>query len=971
MMPSRLAARVLLLVVLASAAVARAQNPDAGFGRPVTAVVFLIEGKPDPAPALIALVDVKVGQPLTREVVRSSLGRIADLGRYEDNAGVETRLTETGVDVTFVLMPIHPVTRISVTGSTGVSPNTLRDLIQQRFGGVPTGVRRDAVETAARQLLNDQGYLTATVTSDVALTHNPDAATLVLRVEAGPLSLIKEAHVSGRSPISAEDVLRRTQARPGEPYKRRDLDTALTAIEDDLRGRGYYEAQAAQRATTTVDGVVVNITLDAGPRVELRVQPEGALPGRASDLIPIQREGSADIDLLEDSKRRIEVGLRAEGYVNAVARFSRETQADGLLVIAFTIDRGPRFFVDRVEWPEGMSVPAETLRKLVDISPGAVFDETRFIAGLVRVVEEYRTRGYYLVEAKPARQVVPERSTATSAFVVLYPTLVEGPRGQVAGITFTFSGAHRVPEADLRRAMQLQLGQPYIQASVAQDQVALRRTYLNSGYLSADVLVEPKIAENGRDVTVAVRVNEGPQVVVSAISVVGNDRISEKTILEELRLRVGEPLGASALTESRRRLAEMGVFRHQTVTADEQTGAVVVSVVEAPATTGSLGGGVEGGRVARAAVGGGSEDHFELAPRGFVEIGRRNLGGRNRSINFFSRVALRERRAQDDPSLDRRGFGFTEYRVTGTYRERHAWQTDSDLLVGFTSEQAVRTGFNYIRQAANAEVLHRLTDRVSLSGRYTLDVTRLFDEQFSEADRPLIDRLFPQVRLSTFSTGLSWDRRDSPLTPTRGTFVTADASAALRAVGSQVGFVRTFFQASAFRRVTPTSRTILALRGELGLARGFERTVVEVDANGQTTSRVVEDLPASQRFFAGGSTTVRGFQLDRLGVAELIRDGLSIGGNSLIILNAELRRSVGSVFGRTLTGVGFLDSGNVFPKASDLSMSRLRATAGFGVRYDLSLAPIRFDVGFKVRPQTFSGVRERGWEYHLSIGEAF
>jgi outer membrane translocation and assembly module TamA len=41
------------------------------------------------------------------------------------------------------------------------------------------------------------------------------------------------------------------------------------------------------------------------------------------------------------------------------------------------------------------------------------------------------------------------------------------------------------------------------------------------------------------------------------------------------------------------------------------------------------------------------------------------------------------------------------------------------------------------------------------------------------------------------------------------------------------------------------------------------------------------------------------------------------------------------------------------------------------VRYDSPLGPIRVDFGFKMHPEIVGGERERGWEYHLSIGEAF
>ena len=69
--------------------------------------------------------------------------------------------------------------------------------------------------------------------------------------------------------------------------------------------------------------------------------------------------------------------------------------------------------------------------------------------------------------------------------------------------------------------------------------------------------------------------------------------------------------------------------------------------------------------------------------------------------------------------------------------------------------------------------------------------------------------------------------------------------------------------------------------------------------------------------------------------------------------------------------VGFLDGGNVFRRVSDVDLSRIRGTAGFGVRWDSPLGPLRVDAGFKLSRLVFNGRPERLWELHLSIGEAF
>ena len=106
------------------------------------------------------------------------------------------------------------------------------------------------------------------------------------------------------------------------------------------------------------------------------------------------------------------------------------------------------------------------------------------------------------------------------------------------------------------------------------------------------------------------------------------------------------------------------------------------------------------------------------------------------------------------------------------------------------------------------------------------------------------------------------------------------------------------------------------------------------------------DLPAAERFFAGGDSTVRGFAQDRLGEpATLDRNGLPTGGNALLVFNTEVRVPVW----KGLIAAGFVDAGNVFLRVSNLDIGEIRGAAGFGVRYLSPIGPIRVDLGFKMR----------------------
>ena len=466
-----------LAVILAIAVPAVAQDASGVYiGQTVAEVRFEVEGRPGiPVPSeanLRELVDVRPGQPLRRDDVRGSMDHLFALGRYEDIRPVVVS-APTGVIVTFRLVPRSPIDRVEVdVGDGAVSASTLLSELRQRFvGRQPGAVRTELVEDFVHRYLNDDGYLSPVVSVSTVVAPEEDAATLVVKIEAGALAPITTATVENTSPLADADVLERAGAVPGRPYRRREIQSRLTQIEDDLRSRGYYEAQASIEETPTASGVAVKVNVHAGPRVELRVSPSGALPGGTDELIPIKRERSADQDLLEDARARIEGVLRREGYAKASAPFTSVLSTDGqVLLVTFTIDRGARHHVERLDLPPGLSVPEPILRKLIAVSPGTVFDQARFEAGVAAAIDEYRRRGYYQSAAEPSIEPVPGRTTATEAWVVLHPGITEGPRAQIAAVTFAFEGPHQLAEAELRRQLRSTAGAPYVEVDAVRDQ---------------------------------------------------------------------------------------------------------------------------------------------------------------------------------------------------------------------------------------------------------------------------------------------------------------------------------------------------------------------------------------------------------------------------------------------------------------------------------------------------------------------
>ena len=160
----------------------------------------------------------------------------------------------------------------------------------------------------------------------------------------------------------------------------------------------------------------------------------------------------------------------------------------------------------------------------------------------------------------------------------------------------TMTGASALSEAEIRRLLQLQPGQPFYEPSISAGRDAVQLEYLNLGFSSAEVVLTPSLSEDRTRVGLSVAIREGAQTIVDHLIIVGNRRTSEDVIRREVLLRPGAPLGLRDLLESRRRLSALGLFRRIDIRQVEHGSSsrrdVLVTVEEAPATTIGYGGGV-------------------------------------------------------------------------------------------------------------------------------------------------------------------------------------------------------------------------------------------------------------------------------------------------------------------------------------------------------------------------------------------
>ena len=179
------------------------------------------------------------------------------------------------------------------------------------------------------------------------------------------------------------------------------------------------------------------------------------------------------------------------------------------------------------------------------------------------------------------------------------------------------------------------------------------------------------------------------------------------------------------------------------------------------------------------------------------------------------------------------------------------------------------------------------------------------------------------------SLRLSWtyDTRDNPIVPRRGTRATAHAKLYSAAFGSEYDFWE--LNAKAYTYLPLPFGFTLALSGRAATVDGIGG----------------DDVPIGSRYFLGGGRYIRGFRHRAVGPKALSLDYEGdyspVGGRSMLWGTAEL--SVPTPFSEKIRLAAFYDVGNVWSDAWDWDLGDLAVTCGGGLRFDFVGFPIRLD----------------------------
>ncbi len=491
-----------------------------------------------------------------------------------------------------------------------------------------------------------------------------------------------------------------------------------------------------------------------------------------------------------------------------------------------------------------------------------------------------------------------------------------GPLFHLGAVTVTGSMPPEV-SADAPAELGIHTGDPARAADVLAAGAHLRTTLRQAGYAMATV--QPPVAilhpaDHTLDVSYAV--DTGPRVDLGAISITGLKDVHEAYVRNRLTLHPGQRYDPAAIQAARDDLAGLGVFsdvRVETGTKLDAEGRLPVTfaVTERP----------------RHLVDLGLAYSTDLGLTPSIGWHDRNLFGNGEQLNLTAS-------ASDGGSADN-GLG---YKVGAQFIKPDFLARDQSLQV---EVDALRQDFEAYDQDA---LLESVTITRPLWPHWTGSVGLSAEQEYIVQEDVGRDYNLIGVPL-----GLKFDNSDNKLEPTKGIRLSLSVTPMQSLSAHRATFTTMQASASTYFDLTGNGRSVLAVRGLIG----------------QISGAGPFSLPPDQRFYAGGSTTVRGFRYQSVG--PQFPDGNPTGGTSISAGSIELRQHLWGNWG----AAAFVDAGEVTGHGAALETGSgsgvWRIGAGVGARYYTSIGPIRLDVAVPVNRAPGGD----SFEFYIGLGEAF
>jgi len=711
------------------------------------------------------------------------------------------------------------------------------------------------------------------------------ALVLILLLSAASVfaqqsSTIDSIRVIGNRRIPKETVLARMFTHSGDIYDPVSIERDFNS----LWNTGYFEDLRIEREDSE-KGIILNVFVRERPTIR-EINYKGNNAVSTSDILDrfkkekvgLSVEGQYDPTKIKRAENVLKELLAEHGHQFATVKTDVKTIPPASVQINFGIKEGPVVKVGQIKFVGNQHLSNLALRRsMKNLRPVGIphsvflenlfartFDASRLDEDTERVRFAYRDKGYANAAVEtPRTQIRDEgglnwftfRPNRGKRIDILMP-VEEGARYRLGNITFT-GNTHITNVRALRSTFAIKDGEWFNAGLIGKGLENLKKAYGQLGYINFGAIPKPVYDEQKKTVSLQVDIDEGKQFYVSRIEFEGNTVTRDRVIRRELMLDEGQVYNSQLWEYSLLRLNQLEYFEPLKVEQDSEahqnaeagTVDLLLKVKEKGKNSIGLNGGVSGLNGAFLGV--------NYQTNNFLGLGETlslqgNIGNVNRQFLFgFSQPYVRNRPLN---------VGFQIYNNKSDFNSAKSYQTTTGISPNLTAaQQSLTQNYNQASTGLNFSLNYPLRRHAFQRVGFTYSLSRSTITAFSTASQTFFQTIsfrsgiqgsnaLSGIKTSQVSLTYSYNTVNNPLRPRTGKEITAAMQ--VSGIWGNVRYFSPFVAYKTYRPMqylsfNPNGHNVLALRAQLGYIQGYGGDVA----------------PPNNRFYAGGDTELRGFDV--------------------------------------------------------------------------------------------------------------
>jgi len=728
-------------------------------------------------------------------------------------------------------------------------------------------------------------------------------------------STIQDIRIVGLERINEQLVRSQLEVQVGEAYSPR-------AVARDIRRLyelGFFTSIVVDAAPAAGGLVLTYIVEEKRVIDEIKIIGNKKVRDRAIRSVLSWRAGDSFVADGYNDEREAILGLYvSKGLPNTVIEINVEEVGPSRVRITYEIEEGKKARIKNIIFEGNDAISDRKLRKTMKTRRrlwmfGGKYDEQLFEEDLNNVVREYGNHGRLEADVIDTDMAFSPGGKGVDITI----RVEEGPEYRVGSLEI--AGNDVYDDDEVLNAVKVTAGDVHNRGQVEQDSSAIAKGHRDSGYLDIDVAPQVTLDRENKVTNIVYNIHEGELKYVHEVKITGNNVTKDEVIRREIFLLPGERFDGALLDASRRRLESTEYF-----------GPIRFSVENVPGDD----------KLANLLV------DVEEGKTGFFNFG---MGySTEESFGGYAELELNNFDITNFPTFSGGGQQLKLRLHLGSVRNEYYLSFADPEILGYPVlfgfdlyDQSYKysNGANYTEEVTGGRLRFGKVLSPYVSARSSLEYREV---NYSDVRTGFLNPFQKYIGGDTTISivgGINRTNLDSNRDPSRGW--KHDLELEIAGIGGDNDFVKFEHDSTWYKPITRDNKWVFSWRTREGISNPYGDT---------------DFVPLADRFFAGGASTIRGYESRDVGpkirTFPIIGQEEAIGGELRILESVEVKYKLSDLI-RTYV---FADGGGVWESHSDFDLGDMRYSVGIGMGFNIPrIGPIRLDYGFPLNPDEDQG----------------